>query len=478
MCAQKPPRSTRAARGSPSSTPAVRFSTSQHELLARAIAALGERFDSDCNLLVHPAVEKFRSVRESLCYAALLLADQEGPVEPDPTRIDKAVAVIDAVLATQVRGKSDKELGAFPLAWAPAGNAGDLLDAETRQTVGSMLGMIASRFANLLGVERIQQIEIALHRCCVGERAGRIDAALAHAKMMHAWLDLEYGYEAGGERLAGEVTQLPRLALRVARLGDSQTLAQQLWSIGLWFHNAKLGSWAARFGMEAWQDVANWRHPDLSTLFGAGVRSKRLTPEGPPGSERLWHQVWLSWLDLSRNCDLLNLEDPRAAAMLALPVLAAQQDASGLRKVLDAQPEERTVNEKLPGMELSGWFEKNLHIESTRLPETRRGEVVMAAYWPTRSGIARLLCKTGQGLVARCDKRFVRLDRPGVADVQISGLGAGEARMIEGGWWLAGLHLGMEGFQISDARRTEDGLRLTLRATIDEPLLLFAPLSD
>ena len=50
--------------------------------------------------------------------------------------------------------------------------------------------------------------------------------------------------------------------------------------------------------------------------------------------------------------------------------------------------------------------------------------------------------------------------------------------MIEGGWWLAGLHLGMEGFHISDARRTEDGLRLTLRATVDEPLLLFAPLSD
>ena len=478
MCAQKTRRSTSEVGGTPPSTPTVRLSTSQHDLLARAIAALGERFDSDCNLLVHPAVEKFRSVRESLCYAALLLADQESVPQPDPTRVDQAVAVVDAVLGTQVTGKSAKELGAFPLAWAPEGNAADLLDAETRQTVGSMLGMIASRFANLLGVERVQQIEIALHRCCVGERAGRIDAARAHAKMMHAWLDLEYGYEAGGERLAGEVTQLPRLALRVARLGDSQTLAQQLWSIGLWFHNAKLGSWAARFGMEAWQDVTSWRHPDLSTLFGAGVRSKRLTRDGPPGSERLWHQVWLSWLDLTRNCDLLDLDDPRAAAMLALPVLAAQQDARSLRKGLDAQPDERIVSERLPGIELSGWFEKNLHIETTRLPEARRGEVVMAAYWPTRSGIARMLCRTSKGLVARCDKRFVRLDRPGVADVQISGLGAGEARMIENGWWLAGLHLGMEGFQISDARRTEDGLRLTLRASVDEPLLLFAPLSD
>ena len=50
--------------------------------------------------------------------------------------------------------------------------------------------------------------------------------------------------------------------------------------------------------------------------------------------------------------------------------------------------------------------------------------------------------------------------------------------MIEKGWWLAGLHMAVEGFQITEATRTNDGLRLSLQATVDEPLLFFAPLSE
>ncbi len=460
----------KASRRTKPSIPTVRFSTWQHELLTKAITALDQQFDPGCALLIHPAADKFRSVGESLCYAALLLAEQSCEPTPNPARIARANAIIDAILATQLTTNSVS--GAFPLAWAPDGGAANLADPDTRQTVGSMLGFLARRFPDCLGEARVRQTDIALRRCCLGGRSGTLESA--HLQMMHAWLDQEYGYDLGGESLAARIRRQPREFLRAARFGNPEVLGLQLWSVGLWFHNAKLVNWAARLGWEMWQDVIAWRHPDLSTFFGAGVRADLVPQEGSPSLEQLWQ--WLSWLELVEHSDHLDLSDPRVAAALAMPVLAAQRDATAVRKAFDAQPKERAITKELPGLHLSGWFEKNLHIEVAQWPESRQGATVMVAYWPTRGGLAQLRCRTTKGNTVRCHKRFVRLHRPGVADIQISGLGPGEARMIEEGWWLAGLHMGVEGFQITEARRTEDGLRLSLKATVDEPLFFFAPL--
>ena len=415
-------------------------------------------------------VDKFRSVGESLCYAALLLAQQSCEPAPDPARIERVNAIIDAILATQLTTNSAS--GAFPLAWAPDGGGTALADPDTRQTVGTMLGLLASRFPDCLGEARVRQAETALHRCCLGGRSGALESA--HLQMMHAWLDTEYGYDLGGQSLAASITRQPRDFLRAARSCSPETLSQQLWSVGLWIDNAKLVDWAARLGWEMWQDVVAWRHPDLSTFFGAGVQADLVPQEGSPGLTGLWQ--WLSWLGLAETSGHPDLSDPRNAAALAIPVLAAQRDASAVQKAFDAQPEQRTITEALPGLQLSGWFEKNFHIEVAQWPESRRDATVMAAYWPTRGGLAQLRCRTTNGNTAHCHERFVRLERPGVADIQISGLGPGEARMIDDGWWLAGLHMALEGFHITEARRTEDGLRMSLQATIDEPMLFFAPL--
>jgi hypothetical protein len=464
MSAQKILRSTKL------SPPTVRFSTRQHEQLSKAITALDQQFDPSCALLIHPAAERFRSVAESLCYAALLLVEQSREPAPDPARIERANAIIDAILATQIT--TDPASGVFPLAWAPEGGATDLVDLDTRQTVGSMLGLLAKRFPDCLGQARVQQTDIALHRCCRGEHPKHLEAA--HLQMMHAWMDQEYGYDLGGENLAARIAQHKRKCLRADRFADPWTLCQQLWSVGLWFQNAKLVNCAARIGWEMWQDVIAWRHPDLMTFFGAGVRVDSVSQDDSPGLERIWQ--WLNWLELVEHSDHSN---PRVLAELAKPVLAAQHDATAVRKVLDAQPEERAISEQFPGLHLSGWFEKNLHIEVAQRPENQRRAIVMAAYWPSRSGgLARLRCRTTKGNTVSCDKRFVRLLRPGTVDIQISGLGPGESRMIEEGWWLAGLHMAAEGFQITEARRTEDGLRLRLKATVDQPLLFFAPLPE
>jgi len=453
----------------------VRFSTVQQQLLARANAALAMQFDCACNLLVHPAVDKFRSVFESLCYAALLLAEQSDASANDHSSIARANAIIDAVLATQVGEPSHKALGAFPLAWSPDGGAADLAEPDTRQTVGSMLGMLALRFPELVGEERLQQIGAALHRCCAGERAGRIEVARTHLQMMHAWLNLEHGGGAPGAQLASKVARQADGELRVSRFGSAAAVAQQLWSIGLWFHSSKLVSAAARLGNELWNDIVAWRHPDLSTLFGSGIRAE-MREDRAAGQQRFDDAAWLGWLELTRGSDLHPDASPLAAALLALPVLAAQRNATAVRRQLDAQPAQRALTDTFADVRLSGWFEKDLHIETAQYPAERQGATLVAAYWPTRAGLATLRCRTSHGFAARCDKRFVRLHRPGNAEVHISGLGAGEARMIEGGWWLAGLHLGVEGFQISDARRSDEGLRLWLRPTADQPMLLLAPL--
>ena len=463
------------ARISPKSArlpiPAVHFSTWQHELLTKAITALDQQFDPSCALLIHPAADNFRSVAESLGYAALLLAEQNCEPASNPARIERVNAIIDAILAIQLTTNSAS--GAFPLAWAPAGGATDLADLDTRQTVGSMLGLLARRFPDCLGEARLRQTDTALHRCCLGEHPKQLEAA--HLQMMHVWLDQEYGYDLGGENLAASIAQRPDF-LRAARIGNPQALCQQLWSVGLWFQNAKLVDFAARLGWEMWQDLIAWRHPDMSTFFGAGVQADLVPQSDSRGLERLWQ--WLNWLELVAHSDS-SLSDPLAAAALAMPVLTAQLDATVMRKVIDAQPEERAITTELQGLQLSGWFEKNLHIEAAQWPESRRAATVMAAYWATpEGGLAQLRCRTTKGNTASCHKRFVRLHHPGTADIQISGLGPGEARMIEEGWWLAGLHMAIEGFQITEATRTGDGLRLSLQATVDEPLLFFAPLSE
>ena len=185
------------------SIPIERFSTGQHELLSKAITALDQQFDPEWSLLIHPVVDKFRSVGESLCYAALLLAEQSCEPAPNPARIERANAIIDAILATQLTTNSAS--GAFPLAWAPDGGGADLADPDTRQTVGTMLGLLASRFPECLGEARVRQTETALHRCCLGGRSGALESA--HLQMMHAWLDTEYGYDLGGQSLAASITR-------------------------------------------------------------------------------------------------------------------------------------------------------------------------------------------------------------------------------------------------------------------------------
>jgi hypothetical protein len=55
-------------------------------------------------------------------------------------------------------------------------------------------------------------------------------------------------------------------------------------------------------------------------------------------------------------------------------------------------------------------------------------------------------------------------------------MGPGETRMIDNGWWLAGLHFATEGFQMVDAQRTEHGLELQLKPTSEQPMLMFSPL--
>ena len=65
---------------------------------------------------------------------------------------------------------------------------------------------------------------------------------------------------------------------------------------------------------------------------------------------------------------------------------------------------------------------------------------------------------------------------PGTTIVSVHDLGQGETRMIENGWWLSGLHFATEGFQMLDARRSEEGLELTLKPTAERTMLMFSPL--
>ena len=170
------------------------------------------------------------------------------------------------------------------------------------------------------------------------------------------------------------------------------------------------------------------------------------------------------------------MSEPLDATCFAFPALARSKLASTKASSQEFAP--YPICESMGERQMTGWIERDLHLEarSVKAPESGRLPVAGARWRTLEGGTAWLRCRVTRQERASCRKRFIHLEDPGNTIISVHDLGQGETRMIENGWWLSGLHFATEGFQMLDARRSEEGLELTLKPTADRTLLMFSPL--
>ncbi len=443
----------------------------QQVLVDQAIRHILTRYDDRHCLLRSSDDPRFRVVQESLAFAALLLA-RAAAGHGRKSELGLARLLLDTILPLQNRTRRDPARGAFPLLWTPDARRARVMDPDSREIMGSILGLLLKDYSGLLGGKRCQRVREAVRLCLRGAEHPAPENT-SHA-MIAAWLEVEFGDTLRGERLATEVALAGQEQLSSHRFGDARAFARELWALSLWRRSSHLHASVQSMVEALVADVTRYAHPSLPEVFG-GVT----VGAGDSPSRYAWLGTWLTWHALCGQPFLpRNMDDPLHSTLFAFPSLARLELPA-------AQPEEaaghgqgRSLVREGGRDAVSGWWENGLHVEARSSAEpVPDGTPVAGARWRTPSGTTvGLRCRVSGQQKAVCQKRFVHLEDPGVTVVTVRDLGAGEVRMIDNGWWLSGLHFAMEGFRMVDAQRSPEGLTLQLKPTDRHPVLLFAPL--
>jgi hypothetical protein len=443
----------------------------QSALLEQAVAVLSDFYDESSKLLCHPLNRGFKPIRESLCYAALLLVRNRAQSVTDSGLL-RARQIIDAVLARQNRNIHGASGGAFPLAWSNEKRSG-VMDPDSRQIIGSLLGALLRGYPVELGRARSEAIDHALRLANAGAKTQTVSNH--HQRQLKTWLEMEYGDRLNAEELLVELTDQSSSHQAQARFGQPQAFGYELWANALWLGSDRLEEWGKRGLRDVLQDVGESLHPAMHQLLGSGLAS-RVHTEG--GAE--WVNVWLTWLAMGSNPVLpRDMKNPLDATLFALPALGGVSEHIAV-DAWSAQwdQEKRLLSRMIGDRRISASFEAGVHIEACSTQSIAAGsEPLVAAFWQCEAGVARLSCQATASHHAVCDGRSVKLEAPGKCRIVIDGIGPGGTRLIEDGWQLPGLRLTCRGFEIGDAQRTADGLNMSLRPLREQGLLVFSPIN-
>jgi hypothetical protein len=347
------------------------------------------------------------------------------------------------------------------------------MDQDSRELMGSLLGSIHRNYSQLLGEKRNARVLEAI-RLTIRDKDQDTPGS-TWAAMLAAWLELEFGDQWRGERLATDVALAGLETLADARFGDAEAYGRELWALGLWRRSARLHDSVEGLLPGLIAELTRFAHPSLPELFG-GMTTGRVSGAAYP-----WIGTWLTWHALAGEPLLpKQMDDALHATLYAYPALAKlKTDAAAPADAEATGPCTAQVLHQDQGeRQFTGWMEPQLHLEARCSPAPESGRMPVAgARWRTlEGGTARLRARVSRSERASCRKRFVHLEDPGTTVVTVHDLGPGETRMIENGWWLSGLHFATEGYQMLDAQRSEEGLSLTLKPTTDNPVLMFSPL--
>jgi hypothetical protein len=442
----------------------------QLALVEQAIQRASGRYDEATSLLQLADHEGFGVVLESLCLAVLLL------LRPSTERTRRALRLVDAVLETQHKAMLDSEHGAFPLTWSTQNNRGLVVEDDSREAMGSLLARLVDTQEAVLGEARSARMRDAVRRTI--RPADHPQPADAAGLMLAAWLDLEFGDRWRSQRLVEQLRSADAAWLVGTLMADPRKMALALWAASLWQSSARLRDDSVKLLEALSRDIAGSVHPTLPEFFGDSTRSSRKSEDVYP-----WLGSWLTWHALGATPLLPTaLREPLQAPLFAFPALAELTLPAEAAVLFAREAMDGPIQRALPQRTVTGWSESDLLIEaSENYPGAQcgpgAGTPVVGVSWRAGDGAsAWLQCRVSRTFSARCSKRFVHLDDPGLTTIDVGQLGPGGTRMIEQGWWLSGLHFSTQGFEMTDAIRTLERLTLKLKPTDSQPMLMFAPL--
>jgi hypothetical protein len=441
----------------------------QKALVDQAIRLSLTRYDEQHCLLRTSADPRFRAVQETLAFAALLLA-RTAAGNGRKTELGLARLLVDTILPLQNRVRRDPGRGAFPLLWTPDAKRAQVMDPDSPEIMGSLLGVMHRDFSHLLGEKRSARVLEAI-KFAIRDKDQSTPETTSGA-MIAAWLELEFNDHWRGERLATDVALAGLEALAERRFGDPAAYARELWALGLWRRSTRLHDSVEGLLPDLLEEIGRFAHPGMPEVFGSMTSGT--------GSASAYPRLgaWLTWHALAGEPMLpKTMSDPLDATCFAFPALARAKIPAGgdATQTIEPHPLCQSVGDR----QMTGWMERDLHLEARSVAQAEAGRLPVAGVrWRTLEGTtAWLRCRVSRQQRASCKKRFVHLEDPGNTIVSVHDLGQGETRMIENGWWLSGLHFATEGFQMLDARRSDEGLELTLKPTSERTLLMFSPLS-
>ncbi len=442
----------------------------QQALVDQAIRLTLTRYDEQHNLLRTSADPRFRAVPETLAFAALLLA-RTASGKGRKTELGLARLLIDTILPLQNRTRRDPGRGAFPLLWTPNDQRAQVMDPDSREVMGALLGVIYRDHHQLLGEKRSSRVLDAI-KLTLRDRSQSAPETTSGA-MIAAWMEIEFNDQLRGERLATDVALAGLDTLAERRFGNPRAYARELWALGLWRRSARLHDGVKGLLPELLAEVRRFAHPSMPELFGA------MTGRSGVVADYAWLGSWLTWHAIAGEPMLpKHMTEPLDATCFAFPALARARIELPEDAPEPGNAEPRALCQTFGHRQMSGWMEDDLHLEARSVDAPEAGRLpVAAARWRTLDGnTAWLRCRVSGQQRASCRKRFIHLEDPGTTVVSVHDLGEGETRMIENGWWLSGLHFATEGFQMLDAQRSDEGLELTLKPTADQAMLMFSPL--
>jgi len=227
-----------------------------------------------------------------------------GLLERDrPGDRERALAVIDAVLATQYDRPGTPWHGTFARVFEqpePAPGAREWVDYDPnwRQFVGTTLLMVLRHHAEALGEPRRARVEASLSLAVGGEPPGRIRPAYSNIALLQSVLCVEAGTMLGDPAMVD--AGLGLAAAVVARFDRSGTFDEfnsptyygiDLLALAMWRTtgaSTQMQDWGRRLEAALWEDMAMFFHAGLGNLVGPFVRTYGMDMHHYLGAAGLW----------------------------------------------------------------------------------------------------------------------------------------------------------------------------------------------
>ncbi len=231
-------------------------------------------------------------VPQSAWYAVGLL--RRG-ADADVTR---AVRTIEAVARTQYDEPGTVWHGTFARFHEtphPPVDAREWVDYDPnwRQFVGTTFALVLADHADVIPGATADLMRAAIDLAVRGEPEGRVPAWYANIALMKAWLDVEAGRVAEGERFAEEVVGAFRRTGAFLEYGSPTYYGIDLYALGLWRSRSsseRLRAWGEEVEAALWRDIGRWYHAGLRNLCGPYARAYGMDMTGYAALLGLW--IW------------------------------------------------------------------------------------------------------------------------------------------------------------------------------------------